>query len=972
MSDKFLGSGGGSINLSNGSATIFSATLGCASLDPSRPIKTNSVKQLISADLDIADVNTLSTQLTEKDELTFVEDDTHTTPATGKVKIYAKTDSKLYKKNDQGVESVIGGGGGGSINAESTGIISGGVISVGTGGLGVATTFSITDGVGQIISDDPLGTGNVTSENVVFTNITDVPLTNIATDLITFVSIGSGPTIIQSSTRPTPTERRTNIFLGVVVHVNKTVVDAINNQQDYVVRALGQFRDFVDIVGFLNVSGNILSDTGSGLTIQKSAGKIYATGSNYSTNPQSPNIKSLNLIDTSAGGTFQYRMSDGTNTVPDNTTVSPTLWENPLGTLATVGNNKFTIIRFYSFTSNNLKALYGQEEFSSLEQARAAVQSGNNFLTEPSILANGLLIGYLIVKNNVLNLTTALASGDAVFINSGKFGSITSSSSSALTLQNAYDNSGTNPKIITPDGTSTGLTIERAVPQTASLPVLLINGTDGFEALSVGSGNLLVSSGRVGVLSASSILDGGAGNFRDLVARTAGSTVRIDASSATATALDIVSGNIRVNNGNIRCDANGFSNTLILNDNNNTTQADSIGYLEVRGSNGGTNMIVGTDGTSGECNISSYSNVNDLVFSSNASYGRKTAKLKVDGSFEINDGQLIIDKASGESKILLQTGTAAGDHARIYVDRSSIVNDSVIAHSEGGGSIIWKAGMLGGTSEDYVIRNDVSGNNMITFDKLSSGGQTNSVGSWYFNQPSIFPASYYQRLMIDFGTLYNVIRSEGNTQGGLARLDIDASEINVQSHILTNQTVFDNDQQLATKKYVDDTAGGGGSTVIDGYTFNSFSNAQGPNATASYTWYFADKAPTALKINTITLFIRAGGSSTIRVALFSGSSIGGGLLLGQSAEIGSLSSDSYVDFPLGNTVNISKGEVFTLAVAIGGTTTSIQGSTVYSGTDLLSWFNSTDLATPGFGTVGVSTMQSKTGNQSWRAVSVFT
>ena len=112
MSDKFLGSGQGSINLSNGSATIYSATLGAASLSTSKPIKTNSVKQLISTNLDIADVNTLQTQLNEKTELTFVEGDTHTAPSSGKNKIYFKTDGNLYKKNNLGEESTLAGGNG--------------------------------------------------------------------------------------------------------------------------------------------------------------------------------------------------------------------------------------------------------------------------------------------------------------------------------------------------------------------------------------------------------------------------------------------------------------------------------------------------------------------------------------------------------------------------------------------------------------------------------------------------------------------------------------------------------------------------------------------------------------------------------------------------------------------------------------------------------------------------------------------
>ncbi len=112
MSDKFLGTGGGSVNLGNGSVNIFASSLGAVNLDPSAPLKTNSVRQIVSEKLDIADVNNLQTELSLKDELTFIEDDVHSTPATGRVKIYAKTDGNFYKKDDQGNEAGFGGGGG--------------------------------------------------------------------------------------------------------------------------------------------------------------------------------------------------------------------------------------------------------------------------------------------------------------------------------------------------------------------------------------------------------------------------------------------------------------------------------------------------------------------------------------------------------------------------------------------------------------------------------------------------------------------------------------------------------------------------------------------------------------------------------------------------------------------------------------------------------------------------------------------
>ena len=49
MSDRFLGTGGGDTNLSNGTAVIYAGTLGVAGLDPSQPVKTNSLRQLISS-----------------------------------------------------------------------------------------------------------------------------------------------------------------------------------------------------------------------------------------------------------------------------------------------------------------------------------------------------------------------------------------------------------------------------------------------------------------------------------------------------------------------------------------------------------------------------------------------------------------------------------------------------------------------------------------------------------------------------------------------------------------------------------------------------------------------------------------------------------------------------------------------------------------------------------------------------------
>jgi hypothetical protein len=116
MANKFLNPAS-DINLSNGTATIFGATLGAVNLEPSYPLRTNSVKQLVSEKLNITDITNLRSELDNKNELTFVENDSHTNPSSGQVKIYAKTDGEMYKLDSAGNETALGGGGVSTTNA---------------------------------------------------------------------------------------------------------------------------------------------------------------------------------------------------------------------------------------------------------------------------------------------------------------------------------------------------------------------------------------------------------------------------------------------------------------------------------------------------------------------------------------------------------------------------------------------------------------------------------------------------------------------------------------------------------------------------------------------------------------------------------------------------------------------------------------------------------------------------------------
>jgi len=85
--DKFLNTGGsGGVNISNGTVDIYAATLSAANLDPSRPVKTNSVRELVSSSLDISDVTNLQQIL----------DNTLTNPYHGTLEVDQVATERVY------------------------------------------------------------------------------------------------------------------------------------------------------------------------------------------------------------------------------------------------------------------------------------------------------------------------------------------------------------------------------------------------------------------------------------------------------------------------------------------------------------------------------------------------------------------------------------------------------------------------------------------------------------------------------------------------------------------------------------------------------------------------------------------------------------------------------------------------------------------------------------------------------------
>ena len=311
----------------------------------------------------------------------------------------------------------------------STGLLDGGLLSIGTPN----TTFSISDGQGVV--------SHVSNPNVVkhvsWTGKTNIPVTEIATQIITFVAIDEGGNVIQQGTPFTNVQKRDYIVIGVVVHVNQTTVNTINQEQHTTDHAVNQLHELAAAIGFFNVSGNIFGTSGADMTFDKSVGDIFAIGSNYDIEPRNPNQKTL-IAETDIA--FQYRFQDGTNRSAgayDELVIDPDSYDVG-GVETAVPNNKFTVQWIFVFISGDVKLQMGQKLYNTMAEAIAGIGQ-DDFVVEPSIEANGLLRGFLIVEKGTTDLTDT---SKAKFISAEKFGSSSGSGGTSVSsLQQAYGNS---------------------------------------------------------------------------------------------------------------------------------------------------------------------------------------------------------------------------------------------------------------------------------------------------------------------------------------------------------------------------------------------------------------------------------------------------------------------------------------------------------------------------------------------------
>lgn len=358
-------------------------------------------------------------------------------------------------------------------NELSTGIKSGFAITINADN----TKIDIASGLGLIVNnDDP------TQPYIVSVSCPEclaITLTNLATSNATYLAIDSTGTLIQQTSPYTALQRRSLILLGVAIHSNRTIVNAINNLPDISLSSQSQLNDLMDGLRGFNVTGNIISANGANLFINKSLGYLFKKGSNFRNDINNPHV--LTLQAQVAPSNIRYRLRNGTEYANTNS-VDPDNYDLN-NVLTPVSPNKFTIQHIVLFTSGLIRIQYGQTLYGSLSEATQAI-STETFIEEQNMAENGLLRCLLVVKQGTTDLSNI---NNVRFFEPDRFGStkLTGSGAGTTTLQQAYNNS-IKPQILT-DSIGTSFQIKRGSASDNDAVFEILNGNNEIVGILYGN-----------------------------------------------------------------------------------------------------------------------------------------------------------------------------------------------------------------------------------------------------------------------------------------------------------------------------------------------------------------------------------------------------------------------------------------------------------------------------------------------------
>lgn len=282
--------------------------------------------------------------------------------------------------------------------AVSTGIVSGGRISLSANPVAV----DIGETVGYVVDYATDDFRPVTTR--VHTAAQTVPLDAAALLRdVTFWLIASNGTFVQQAFPATATQRRTHIELGFSV-LSGGAVFLVKTTPVVLPQPANQFVDLLNALTPFNTNGNTLSPNGVNLSINKTAGTMFARAFNYANVPND-----LHTAVTPAQSPVTVRYSTRSTTVfpPYQTVLDPANYDVG-GVVTPVGGGALTstVQRVFLFALDNtidqVAIQYGQTTHASLAAAVAAIGT-TPYVVNPVFV--GTLIGWIAMTRTATDLS---------------------------------------------------------------------------------------------------------------------------------------------------------------------------------------------------------------------------------------------------------------------------------------------------------------------------------------------------------------------------------------------------------------------------------------------------------------------------------------------------------------------------------------------------------------------------------------
>jgi len=304
--------------------------------------------------------------------------------------------------------------------ALSTGSFDGGEIQFGTLSGSPLTTalFTVTAGSG-IIVDSHTDPENPTFVQVSWTQFTDQTITALATAAITYIGIDTAGSLVQAIVPFSSEDHRDYIVLGRIGHVNNVNIAAVRSNTHGVFDTSARLADLAEAIGSFNITGNLYSNSGADLTLDKSVGESYRLGNNFQTSKKSPDI-TADAVDIAS--TFKYSYQDGVGDFivgADVALIDPDNYDDGSGTLSSMPTNQWQVqvIKFFPGATPIHRIEYGQTTYGTLASAITAIPDTSH--DHNPIFAEGIVRSYLVVVEGATDLSNL---AEAEFLEAGRFG----------------------------------------------------------------------------------------------------------------------------------------------------------------------------------------------------------------------------------------------------------------------------------------------------------------------------------------------------------------------------------------------------------------------------------------------------------------------------------------------------------------------------------------------------------------------